>query len=103
MQSVLQFTAQQFGRAIVMPNLFEPITSTSRAEVYREVIMEALGDLKIKSKFELQVEDFNCEVSKNMIRIAFLGPDYARGVDFNNCQFIFLYLQNLKNKKARSS
>ena len=52
MQSVLQFTAQQFGRAIVMPNLFEPITSTSRAEVYREAIMEAIGDLKIKSKFE---------------------------------------------------
>ena len=52
MQSVLQFTAQQFGRAIVMPNLFEPITSTSRAEVYREEIMEALGILQIKSKFE---------------------------------------------------
>ena len=52
MQSVLQFTAQQFGRAIVMPNLFDPITSTSKAEVYRREIIEALGDLKIKSNFE---------------------------------------------------
>ena len=49
MKSVLQFTAQQFGRAIVMPNLFDPITLTSKAEVYRREIIEALGNLKIKS------------------------------------------------------
>ena len=57
MQSVLQFTAQQFGRAIVMPNLFDPITSTSKAEVYRREIIEALGNLKIKSNFDVNLRE----------------------------------------------
>ncbi len=40
--AVAGFTAQQFGRAIVMPNLKPPITTTALAEAYRERILAAL-------------------------------------------------------------
>jgi dihydroorotase len=42
MASVLGFTAARFGRAIVMPNLKPPVTSTDSAQSYRERILEAL-------------------------------------------------------------
>jgi dihydroorotase len=40
--SVAKFTAERFGRAIVMPNLKPAITSTALAAAYRERIMAAL-------------------------------------------------------------
>jgi dihydroorotase len=40
---VAPFTARQFGRAIVMPNLLPPVTSIALAEAYRERIVEATG------------------------------------------------------------
>jgi dihydroorotase len=40
--SVAKFTAAQFGRAIVMPNLKPAITTTALARAYRERIMAAL-------------------------------------------------------------
>ena len=40
---VAPFTAQQFGRAIVMPNLVPPVTSVAAARSYRERIHEAAG------------------------------------------------------------
>lgn len=40
--SVLPHTARQFGRAIVMPNLKPPITTTAQAIAYRGRIMAAL-------------------------------------------------------------
>jgi dihydroorotase len=40
--SVLPHSARQFGRAIVMPNLKPPITTTAQAGAYRERIMAAL-------------------------------------------------------------
>jgi dihydroorotase len=40
--SVLPHSARQFGRAIVMPNLKPPITTTAQAAAYRERIMAAL-------------------------------------------------------------
>jgi dihydroorotase len=40
--SVLPHSARQFGRAIVMPNLKPPITTTAQALAYRERIMAAL-------------------------------------------------------------
>ena len=40
--AVAQFTARQFGRAIVMPNLKPPITSAASARAYRDRIMAAL-------------------------------------------------------------
>jgi dihydroorotase len=43
MRLVAPFTARQFGRAIVMPNLLPPVTSIALAEAYRERIVEATG------------------------------------------------------------
>jgi dihydroorotase len=40
--SVVKFTAERFGRAIVMPNLKPAITSTAEAQAYRERIVAAL-------------------------------------------------------------
>nr|WP_284619277.1 dihydroorotase [Rubrivivax pictus] len=42
--AVLPYTARQFGRAIVMPNLKPPITTTAQALAYRERIVEALPE-----------------------------------------------------------
>ena len=42
MASVLPYTARQFGRAIVMPNLRPPITTTALAVAYRDRILAAL-------------------------------------------------------------
>jgi dihydroorotase len=42
MQSVVGHTAAQFGRAIVMPNLKPPVTTTDEALAYRQRILAAL-------------------------------------------------------------
>jgi len=42
MQSVLPDTARQFARAIVMPNLRPPVTTTELAQAYRARILAAL-------------------------------------------------------------
>jgi dihydroorotase len=42
MAAVLPHTARQFARAIVMPNLKPPVTSTAAALAYRQRIVEAL-------------------------------------------------------------
>jgi dihydroorotase len=42
LRAVAMFTAQRFGRAIVMPNLKPPVTTTALAAAYRERIMAAL-------------------------------------------------------------
>ena len=42
MAAVLPFTARQFGRAIVMPNLRPPVTTAAAAVAYRERILAAL-------------------------------------------------------------
>ncbi len=46
LEAVLPFTARQFGRAIVMPNLAEPVTTPSMAADYRRRILQALPDGK---------------------------------------------------------
>jgi dihydroorotase len=43
LKTVVDFTARQFGRAIVMPNLTPPVTTAAMAEAYRQRIMAALG------------------------------------------------------------
>ena len=40
--SVVGFTAQRFGRAIIMPNLNPPITTTPQALAYKARILGAL-------------------------------------------------------------
>jgi len=47
--AVLPFTAAQFGRAIVMPNLKPPVTTVAAAAAYRERILAALPR---ESRFE---------------------------------------------------
>src|SRR5258708_30622699 len=42
LSSVLPFTARQFARAIVMPNLLPPVTTAAAAEAYRARIRAAL-------------------------------------------------------------
>jgi dihydroorotase len=42
LRRVLPDTARQFARAIVMPNLLPPITTTEQARQYRERILQAL-------------------------------------------------------------
>jgi dihydroorotase len=42
MAAVLPFTARQFARAVVMPNLAPPVTTMAAAEAYRARILKAL-------------------------------------------------------------
>ncbi|WP_188260910.1 dihydroorotase [Azospirillum tabaci] len=42
LKAVLPFTARQFGRAIIMPNLKPPVTKAADAVAYRERILAAL-------------------------------------------------------------
>jgi dihydroorotase len=42
--TVVPHTAQQFGRAIIMPNLQPPVTTTEQAIAYRERILAAVPD-----------------------------------------------------------
>jgi len=44
MAAVLPHSARQFGRAIIMPNLRPPITTTAQAVAYRERILAALPE-----------------------------------------------------------
>ena len=41
LQAVLPFTAAQFARGVIMPNLVPPVTSTAAAVAYRERILAA--------------------------------------------------------------
>src|SRR5262245_49290528 len=42
LKAVLPYTAKHFGRAILMPNLIPPVTTTKEAIAYRERVMAAL-------------------------------------------------------------
>ncbi|MCJ9427612.1 dihydroorotase [Kordiimonas marina] len=42
METVVGFTARQFGRAIIMPNLTPPVTTVAAAIAYRDRILAAL-------------------------------------------------------------
>lgn len=44
LRAVARYTAAQFARAIVMPNLSDPVTTPAAAAAYRERIMAAVGD-----------------------------------------------------------
>jgi len=42
LEAVVPFTARQFARAIIMPNLVPPVTTVAAAKAYRARILEAL-------------------------------------------------------------
>ncbi|HEY0148861.1 MAG TPA: dihydroorotase [Allosphingosinicella sp.] len=44
LKAVAPYTARQFARAIVMPNLVPPVTSVAAAEAYRKRIVAAAGE-----------------------------------------------------------
>jgi len=44
LKAVLPFTAKQFARAIIMPNLKPPVATVAQARVYREEILNALPE-----------------------------------------------------------
>lgn len=44
LQAVVGYSARQFARAIVMPNLRPPITTVAAARAYRQRILDAAGD-----------------------------------------------------------
>ncbi len=44
LKDIVPFTAKQFGRAIIMPNLVPPITTTQQALDYRQRIVAAIPD-----------------------------------------------------------
>ena len=49
LKSVVPFTARQCGRAIIMPNLTPPVTTTEQAKIYQKAILSAAGE---KSAFQ---------------------------------------------------
>ncbi|MCN4145128.1 MAG: dihydroorotase [Thiohalomonas sp.] len=44
LKSVVPFTARQCGRAIIMPNLTPPVTTTEQAKIYQKAILAAAGE-----------------------------------------------------------
>ena len=42
LKAVLPYTARQMGRAVIMPNLKQPVISVADAKAYKEQIMAAL-------------------------------------------------------------
>lgn len=42
LKDIVPFTARQFGRAIIMPNLTPPVTTTEQAQAYRQRIMNVI-------------------------------------------------------------
>ena len=46
LQAVVGDTARQFARAIIMPNLRPPVTTTEQALAYRQRIVDALGQME---------------------------------------------------------
>ena len=58
MRSVLPDTARQFARAIVMPNLRPPVTTTAQAQSYRERIIAAIpAGMKFEPLMTLYLTD----------------------------------------------
>jgi len=58
MRAVLPDTARQFARAIVMPNLRPPVTTTEQAVAYRERILNALpAGMKFEPLMTLYLTD----------------------------------------------
>jgi dihydroorotase len=51
MQAALPFSARQFARAIIMPNLKPPVVTTALAAAYRDRILSALPDA-LQHRFE---------------------------------------------------
>jgi dihydroorotase len=52
LSAVLPHTARQFGRAIIMPNLKPPVTTTAQASAYRDRVLAARPSEGVGAAFE---------------------------------------------------
>ena len=50
LKAVLPFTARNFGRAILMPNLLPPVRTMADGMAYRERVMAALPQARLSSR-----------------------------------------------------
>lgn len=57
LNDVVPHTAKRFARAIIMPNLTPPVTTTAQAEAYRERIMSAIGGASFTPLMTLYLTD----------------------------------------------
>lgn len=58
LNKVIGYTARQFARAIVMPNLSTPVTTSSAANAYRARILKALGpDVRFEPLMTIYITD----------------------------------------------
>lgn len=57
LKSVVPYTARQFARAIIMPNLKPPVTTTEQALVYREAVLAAAGNHRFDPLMTLYLTD----------------------------------------------
>ncbi len=58
LKSVVPMTARQFARAIVMPNLVPPVTTTAQAQAYRaRILAEVPGDVAFTPLMTLYLTD----------------------------------------------
>ena len=52
LRAVVSYTAQHFGRSIIMPNLKPPVRTLADAQGYHSRIMDALADTNVKTNFK---------------------------------------------------
>ena len=57
LKSVVPHTANQFARAIIMPNLAKPVTTVSHAKAYQDEIVASLSDSSFEPLMTLYLTD----------------------------------------------
>ncbi len=90
LKTVINHTAQQFGRAIIMPNLQPPVTNVEQAEHYQQEIMNAVEpDSEFQALMVLYltnnttVEDVKKAAASNSVKAFKL---YPAGATTNSAQ-----------------
>ena len=69
LKDVVRFTAERFGRAIVMPNLKPPITTAALAQAYRQRVLAALpADSRFEPLLTLYLTDSTSAVEIDRAR-----------------------------------
>ena len=108
LQTVVPFTARQFGRAIVMPNLVPPVTTIEAARAYRDRIRKAIPDdvtfeplMTAYLTDNIDLNELELGVEDGLFRAVKLYPAGATtnsesGVtDFKKAAFVFERLQSI--------
>ncbi|MGY9004191.1 MAG: amidohydrolase family protein, partial [Rhodospirillales bacterium] len=111
LNAVLPFTVRQFGRAIIMPNLAVPVTTTALAGEYRRKILQAVQDGSLSNKFiplmtcyltdDTSANDLEQGYADGILKAAKLYPanvttNSAHGVtDIAKLDFVFEKMQKI--------